>query len=247
VDSPPPPHDRPPGRVRLVRYLPLAVLAAVGAVAWWTGVLHALAPAELGRHTAQLAQAANTQPILALGGFILAYAALTGACLPVALVLSLLSGLLFGRWLGAVGVLLGGTGGALITYAATRSAFAHALVARAERDPRLQRIVAGFGRRAFGVVLTMRLIPMFPFALVNVGSGLAAVPAAAFAAATLLGGIPTSFIYASLGAGLGQALASEQSLVAAVRSPEVVGPLAALALLSLAPAAVRRLRRRAAP
>jgi F0F1-type ATP synthase membrane subunit c/vacuolar-type H+-ATPase subunit K len=59
-----------------------------------------------------------------------------------------------------------------------------------------------------------------------------------------LGGIPTAFIYASLGAGLGQALTSERSLMAAARAPGVILPLAALAVLSLAPTLFRRFRRR---
>ena len=246
MDADPHPTRRPGSR-RWIRYLPLGGLAAVGLVAWWSGVLHVLAPSELARHTAALAHTAQIHPVIALAGFILAYAALTGACLPVAFALSLLGGVLFDRWLGGVGVLLGANGGGLLTYAATRSAFAHALVARAERDPRLQRIIAGFGKRAFSYVLTLRLIPLFPFALVNVASGLAAVPLGAFAGASLLGGIPTAFIYASLGASLGQAMTSERSLMAAARAPGTILPLIALAALSLAPIVVRRFRPRAAP
>ena len=81
----------------------------------------------------------------------------------------------------------------------------------------------------------------------NVGAGLVAAPVRAYAAATLLGGIPTAVIYSSLGAGLGESLRSEHSLMAAVRAPGVIAPLAALAVLSLAPALFRRFRRRARP
>src|ERR1700712_5657860 len=94
-------------RSQLARYLPLAALAGVALCAWWAGALHMLAPSQLGRHTEQLRNAAAARPVLALGGFIVGYAVLTGACLPVALALSLLGGLIFGRVWGSVGVLFG--------------------------------------------------------------------------------------------------------------------------------------------
>ena len=247
--SPPETSDviRAPRRGRAAGLAPLGALLAVAAVAWWAGLPHALSPAELGHRQGELRAAAEARPALALGGFILVYAVLTGACLPVALMLSLLGGLVFGPWTGGLGVLLGATGGAMLTYAAARSAFAPALLARAERDPRLQRLMSGFGRGAFAYILTLRLIPLFPFALVNIAAGLAAVPLRAYAMATLAGGIPTALIYAGLGAGLGDGLASERSLAATVRAPGVVLPLSALALLSLAPSLFKRLKRRAAP
>jgi len=226
---------------------PFAALTLVALVAWRAGLPHALSPAALGHSQDALRAAVGARPLLTLLLYVAAYAVLTAACLPVALVLSLMGGLIFGAWLGAAAVLAGATGGAMLTYAATRSAFAPALVARAERDPRLQRIIAGFGRGAFSYVLTLRLLPFFPFALVNIAAGLAAVPVRAYALATLAGGLPTAFIYASLGAGLGVSLGSDRSLAQALRAPEVIGPLAGLTLLSLAPMLWRRLRRRAGP
>src|SRR6202008_4696160 len=129
-------------------------------------------------------------------------------------------------------------------YAAARSAFAPLLLGRARHDPRLQSVIQGFGRSAFTYILTLRLIPVVPFALVNIASGLAAVPVRSYALATLAGGVPTALIYAGLGAGLGDAIGSEAALHAALHSPRLLGPVAALALLSLAPMLVKRLRRR---
>jgi uncharacterized membrane protein YdjX (TVP38/TMEM64 family) len=238
-ESPSKPQTRRP-----LRYLPLAVLVVVALTAWRMGLLHLLAPSELHQRSVQLRAAADARPVLAITTFVLGYAVLTGACLPVALALSLLGGLVFGRVAGAAGVLLGATGAAMVTYGATRSAFAAALVARAERDPRLRRIMNGFGRQAFSYILTLRLLPFFPFALVNIAAGLAAVPLRAYVSATLLGGVPTAVIYSSLGASLGETLQSEESLLKVLSSPSVVLPLAALAALSLGPILYRRLRDR---
>lgn len=226
------------------RFTPLAALLAIAFAAYWTGLTQHLSLDVLEREQAQLRATAAASPLLALSAYVVAYAVLTGACLPVALALSLLGGAVFGVWQAAPAVLLGATGGAILTYAATRSAFAPLLLRFAERDVRLQLIIAGFGRSAFRYILTLRLFPMAPFALINVASGLAAVPLRPYALATLTGGVPTALIYTGLGAGLGSSLGSEQSLETALRSPQIVLPLVGLALLSLTPALIKRLRRR---
>lgn len=238
---------RPPAprwRSVAARFALVAALLAVALAAYWTGLAQALSPELLQREQAELRAAAAASPVLALSLFVLAYAVLTGACLPVALVLSLLGGAVFGVWTGAPAVLLGATGGAILTYAAARSAFAPLLVRLAERDARLQLLIAGFGRSAFRYILTLRLFPMAPFALVNVASGLAAAPLRPYILATLAGGAPTAVIYTGLGAGLGSSLGSERSLEAALRSPQIILPLVGLTLLSLTPALIKRIRRR---
>jgi uncharacterized membrane protein YdjX (TVP38/TMEM64 family) len=229
------------------RFLPLAALLLVALGAYWAGLPQMLSPEAIGRQQAALHAAVAARPALSLAGFILGYAVLIGACLPVALMLSLVGGVIFGPWLGAAAVLVGATSGAVITYGATRSAFAPLLLSRAERDPRLQRVIHGFGRSAFSYILTLRFIPVVPFALVNVAAGLAAAPLRAFVLATLAGGAPTALIYAGLGAGLGASLGSQQSLHAALQSPRLLLPLAGLFVLACAPTLVKRLRRRKAP
>jgi uncharacterized membrane protein YdjX (TVP38/TMEM64 family) len=237
-----PPQTRP--RSLLARFGLLAVLIAVAVAAWMAGLPARLAPAALAQEQAQLHAAAAAAPTLALTAFVAAYAVVVASGIPVALMLSLLGGLIFGGWLGALAVLLGATGAALITYAAARSAFAAGLAARAGRDPRLARLVAGLDRNAFLVVLSTRLAPFVPFGLVNVAAGLAAVPIRQYAAATLLGGAPAAAIYANLGAGLGGSLGSDRAFAAALHSPRVLASLGALAVLSLVPLTVQAMRNR---
>jgi uncharacterized membrane protein YdjX (TVP38/TMEM64 family) len=225
---------------RLARFAPLAALALIALVAYWTGLPHLLTPEALAREQGRLHAVVAAAPALALGVYVLGYALIVATCIPVALMLSLIGGLVFGPWLGSAAVLLGATGAALLTYGAARMAFAPGLVARAERDPRMGRLLEGFGRNAFSFILTSRLLPFVPFGLTNIAAGLAAVPVRDYAAATLLGGIPAAVIYANLGAGLGSSLGSEQALKAALHSPQLMLPLIALALLSLAPTLLRR-------
>lgn len=239
----PEPAPAPRWRASARRFAPLAALLAVALCAYWADLPQMLSPAAIGRQQAALHAAVTGHPLLSLAAFVVGYAVLIGACLPVALMLSLVGGLVFGPWLGAGAVLVGATSGAVITYAATRSAFAPLLLSRAERDPRLQRVIHGFGRSAFSYILTLRFIPLVPFALVNVAAGLAAAPLRAFVLATLAGGVPTALIYAGLGSGLGASLGSEQSLHAALQSPRLLLPLAGLFVLACAPTLVKRLRR----
>ncbi len=229
------------------RFAPAAALLLVFFLAWWAGLPQQLSLSHLGERQAALQALVAQAPALALLVYVVLFALLTAACLPVALVMTLVGGAVFGPAVGAVGTVFGATGAALLTYLAARSAFSRALAGRVRREPRLAKIMRGFGKDTFAYILTLRLIPMFPFALVNIAAGLAAVPVKPYAGATALGAVPTSLIYATLGAGLGRSLADDTSVLVAARSPSVILPLAGLALLSLAPILIKRLRRRAAP
>jgi len=248
VRSPDPPAPqllRPsPWRTVPRRAAPLAALLIVAVAAYLSGALHMLTPQALGREQATLHSAFVDAPAASLALFVLSYAVLTGACLPVAMVLSVTAGAIFGLWTASAVVLVGATGGALLTYAAARSAFAPLLRARAHRDARLQRLLQGFEADSFTYVLTLRFIPMAPFALVNVAAGLAAVPVRTFTLATVVGGVPTALIYTGLGAGLGASLGSRHSLHEALHSPGLWLPLTGLAILSALPLLLKRLRAR---
>ena len=170
------------------------------------------------------------------------YAITTGACLPVALTLSLASGVLFGPLIGGGATMLAATAGAVLTYLAAHSALGAWVAARMRRAPKLDDFIKKAQAHPFPIMLAARLMPLFPFAPVNVAASLAGIPLRAYAAATLIGVIPSSFIYASVGAGLGSALADPgRSVAKALASPALIWPLAGLAVLSLASLALRPL------
>jgi uncharacterized membrane protein YdjX (TVP38/TMEM64 family) len=235
---------KPAARRALSRFAPLGALVAIAVAAYFAGLPHLLTPGALGREQAQLHALVAAAPVVTVAAFVVGYAVLVATCIPIALMLSLAGGLVFGPWLGSLVVLLGATGAALLTYAAARSAFAPDLIARAERDPRIGRVLDGFGRNAFSYILTSRLIPFVPFGLVNIAAGLAAVPIRAYAAATLVGGVPSAMIYANLGAGLGGSLGGPGALERALHSPRLLVPLLVLAALSLGPLLWRRIGRK---
>lgn len=233
---------------RFRRFIPVVLILAAIACAEIFGLTGRLTEA-LQAHEAAVRGQAEAHPVLAVGAYVATYAILTAACLPVSLILTLAAGALFGGWLGGAATAVASTLGAMICYAAVRLA-GEGLGARLMRgEGRLARLVDGFRRDAFGYVLTLRLIPVFPFFLVNAASGLARAPWKAYFAGTALGVIPPSLIYATLGAGLGRVAASGggPAAMAAAMSPQVLAPLLGLAALAAASVVVRRRAARTQP
>jgi uncharacterized membrane protein YdjX (TVP38/TMEM64 family) len=107
----------------------------------------------------------------------------------------------------------------------------------------LDRIRPGLHRDGFSYLLALRLVPT-PFWLVNLGAALCGMRLLPFTVATLVGIIPATFVLAWIGAGVGDVLASGRSPdLSILFSAQILGPLSALAALSLVPVAWRWMRR----
>lgn len=176
------------------------------------------------------AHAHFTQALLI--GF-LVYAGATALSLPGGLVLSLTMGFVFGRWVGTALVVLAATVGATIVFTAARYLFAD--WARRRMGPLGEKINAGFTRSAWSYMLFLRLVPVFPFFLVNLAPALTSIPLRTFALATLIGIIPATFVFVNIGQTLGQ-IDSLQGLI----SLDVLGALALLGLVALLPIAIQK-------
>ena len=85
--------------------------------------------------------------------------------------------------------------------------------------------------RGFNYLLFLRLVPLFPFFLINLAAGLTRLPLRTFVFGTLLGIIPGGFVFVNAGA----SLATITSLSGIV-SPRVLGSFALLGLFALIPA-----------
>jgi uncharacterized membrane protein YdjX (TVP38/TMEM64 family) len=168
------------------------------------------------------------------------YAAAVAFSLPAGAILTLAGGFLFGLWWGALYVVIGATIGAILVFLAARSAFRETF--RARLGPSLQKMEAGFREDAFFYLLTLRLLPVFPFFLVNLAPAFLGVRLAPYAAATFIGIIPGSFVYASIGAGLGTVFDQGGTPdLGIIFKWEIVGPLIGLAVLSLLPVLAKRM------
>jgi uncharacterized membrane protein YdjX (TVP38/TMEM64 family) len=236
----------PPRRRPLwLRLAPIAVIAALFVALVASGLLRHLSLASLAGHRAALAYLVATHPILSLTSYFAVFFLLIVSCAPGPSVLSMAGGLLFGAILGGVAALASLVAGAVVVFLACRTAFGDWAAHRA--GPAVARIEAGFSRDAFAYLLALRLMPVAPFALVNLAAGLARVRLGTFVLATLIGAAPSAFIYAGLGAGLGGLMTRGARLDASLFArPGIALPLMALAVLSLAPPAWRLWRARRA-
>ena len=102
----------------------------------------------------------------------------------------------------------------------------------------------GLEQNGFSYLLAIRLLPAFPFWLVNLAAGLSGMRLLPYAAATVIGIMPATFVYASIGSGIGEVLATGGTPnLAVIFAPHILGPLIALAALSLLPVAWRHWKR----
>jgi uncharacterized membrane protein YdjX (TVP38/TMEM64 family) len=251
-----------PCRLTIGRLAPLAVIVLVVAAVFAMGWHRQLSLETLVRNRAALDAFVAAHYAAALATFIAVYIAVVSLSIPGAVFLTIGGGLLFGWLVGAVAVVVGATIGATILFLITRSAFGEYVVRRA--GPRLSKIVEGFRADAFSYLLFLRLVPVFPFFLVNLAPGLVGVPLSAFVAATSIGVIPATFVFALVGAGLDSVITAQeaafQGCLAAGRAdckldfdpgaaltPQLLSALVALGLLALVPVVVRKLFARNAP
>jgi uncharacterized membrane protein YdjX (TVP38/TMEM64 family) len=183
--------------------------------------------------------------LLAAAGYVAGYALLVLLSLPGASVLTITGGFLFGLLPGALAASVAATLGALAVFLVARSAFGVWVKRRA--GPWLGRIEASFERDAFSYILMLRLVPVFPFFIINLVTPFLGVPLRTYAAATYLGVLPACFVYASFGAGLDAIFARPGPIAFdAVLTPEIFGGLTGLGLLALLPVLYKSWRRRRA-
>jgi uncharacterized membrane protein YdjX (TVP38/TMEM64 family) len=166
--------------------------------------------------------------------FIVTYVVVTGLSLPGAVILTLAGGFAFGSVPATFYVNVGATGGATLAFLAARYVLRDWVEHKFGRW--LEPLQQGFARNAFSYLMTLRLIPLFPFFVVNLVSGLTRVSVGTYVAATALGIIPGSFVYAYAGRQLGTINSIKE-----IASPHVLGAFLLLGALALAPVLYKRL------
>lgn len=225
------------------KILPLMALAAVVGLVLWFDLDRYLTFAALKEHRHALVSFVDRQMALAVLTYLAVYTLATAVSLPGGAILSIAGGFLFGPWLGTLWIVIAATLGAGAIFLLARTALGEPLRRRA--GPALRGMEAGFKKNAFSYLLTLRLIPLFPFFLVNLVPAFLGVNLRTYIAATSIGVIPGAFVFASSGVGLGSVFDSSQTFSAgSVLTPEVLVALSGLGLLSLLPVVYKRVRAR---
>jgi uncharacterized membrane protein YdjX (TVP38/TMEM64 family) len=205
----------------------------------WLGGGDILSINSLARHRAFLVAYTNAHAVEALAMFVLIYALAVAFSLPGALWLTVTGGFLFGPVLGTIASALGATAGAAVVFLAARYVAGEALRRRA--GGALNRLQRGFQRNAWSYLLFLRLVPVFPFWLVNLAPAFFGVPLTTYVWTTVLGILPAAFVYSTVGQSLGTVLdAGDEPELDILLEPEILVSLLGLAALSLLPIVWRR-------
>ncbi len=179
--------------------------------------------------------------------------------LPGAAFLTVAGGFLFGLLVGASAAVIGATIGATVIFLVARTALGEPLLRRA--GPRANQLAKGFRDDAFSYLLFLRLVPVFPFFLVNLVPAFAGVRLGPFIAGTVLGVIPAAIVFALAGTGLDSVITAQKNsyyhCIAAkgpdcrmafdptdVLTPQLIAALVALGLLALMPVLLKYWRAR---
>lgn len=198
TDTPHPP-TRATGS--LARLRPLLLLLGAMALAWAFGLHHLLSFERLAANRGEIERLVGEHLVLAGLGYFALYAAVVALSLPVAGFLTIFGGLVFGPLIGGTLTVGAATLGALAVFLIARSSLGETMKERA--GPWLERLRSGFQDHALNYLLFLRLVPLFPFWLVNIAPALLGVGTPTYLLGTFIGIIPATYAFAYVGAGLG--------------------------------------------
>jgi uncharacterized membrane protein YdjX (TVP38/TMEM64 family) len=239
------------------RILPLAaIIVVVGAAYLASGGVSLEA---LVRHRAAIDDFVASHRLLAVLSYMGLYIVIVALSVPGAIFLTVTGGFLFGLALGSAAAVISATIGATLIFLAARTALGDPLLRRA--GPRANQLARGFRDDAFSYLLFLRLVPAFPFFLVNLVPAFAGVRLGPFIAATAIGIIPGAIVFALAGVGLDSMIGAQKNsydqCIAAsgtdcrlafdpadVLTPQLIAALVALGLLALMPVLVKYWRAR---
>lgn len=225
-----------PVNLALKRWLPVAVLVLGAAAFFFFGFDQYFTLDSLRDNRASLLDFVAGNRATAMLAFVAIYTAAVAMSLPLGGLLTITGGFLFGVLQASFCVEIGATLGATILFLVARSAFGEPLRAKAGRW--LGAVEKGLKLQdnALYYLLFLRLVPIFPFFVVNLVPAFLGVRLGTYVLATAVGMVPAIVVFSMVGAGLGSILDSGQEFsVANAMTPQVVAAMAGLGVLALIP------------
>ena len=188
---------------------------------------------------ADLTSWVDSNTVLASIAYVVAYIFAAMLALPGAAILSLAGGFLFGATYAAVLIAVGATTGATLVFLLARSLFGESVMKKVVTQ--YPQLVDGIRKNAWSYLLVMRLIPLFPFALVNLAAAVVGVSLITYLLTTFFGMMPGIVVYALSGAGLGTILDQRSEFsISSVFTPTIIAALTGLSVLSLLAIFIRK-------
>lgn len=224
-----------------IRLLPLLVVVAAMAAVFALDLDRFLSFHALKEHRELLLHWADDNELLAALVFIAAYCVMVALSIPGAVWATLAGGFVFGTAMGGMYVIIGATLGATVIFLIARYALADFF--RAKAGSAIRKMEAGFNENALSYMFVLRLVPLFPFWLVNLVPAFLGVSLRTYVIGTFFGIMPGSLVYVSVGNGLGSVFEQGgKPDLGIIFSFEILGPILGLAALSLVPVLYKRYR-----
>ncbi len=218
---------------QLKKYLPLLILILLSIIAWSLDLHHYLSFENLKANQQELELYIETHLLLSILIYMGIYIVIVGLSIPGATFMTLTGGFLFGQWIGTGSTVIAATLGASILFLSARLASQDLIKQRA--GPFITKMQKGFQENALSYLLTLRLIPIFPFVAINLVAAFLQISFPIFFFGTLIGIIPGTFVYISIGVGLGEVIQQPNFSPHIILEPKILMALVGLAILSLLP------------
>lgn len=243
------------------RLLPLAIIAALLVLVISQGWHRYLSLEQLAINQKGLEELVANNAIAAICIYMLIYMVVVALSLPGGAPLTIAGGLLFGWFLGGLITVVAATVGAVVIFLIARSSLGEPLAARA--GPWLDKFRKGFQENALSYLLFLRLVPAFPFWVVNLAPAFLGVGLRQYVVGTALGIIPGTFAFAFAGEGLDSVLDAQRQAyercvaargangdscmfqldTSSLITTELLIAFAALGIVALIPVVLKKLRK----
>jgi uncharacterized membrane protein YdjX (TVP38/TMEM64 family) len=221
-----------------MKYLKIGLLLGIVAVIWLSyhfGLQSYLTFEALKSNQGNLLTYYGSHKVLVIMGYMLAYILITGISLPGATIMTLAGGAIFGSVFGTGVILLSATVGATLALLFARFILRDTLEKKYSKQ--VDKMNEGVTKNAFQYLLFLRLVPLFPFFLVNLVLGLTRIPVRTFFIGSLVGMLPGTFVFANAGYQL-----SSITSLGDILSPGLLGAFALLGCLALVPMIYKKVK-----
>ena len=255
--------DKP--RFSVKRLLPLIILLIAMTVVFWQGWHSYLSFSKIVEHESVLKRFVDDHLLLAILAYMSLYVVAVALSLPGGALLTITGGFLFGLVLGGFATVVAATIGASIIFLIAKTSLGEPLAARA--GPWLEKLRQGFQENALSYLLFLRLVPAFPFWLVNLAPAVLGVKLRTYVLGTFFGIIPGSTAFTLVGDSFQSIIDKQRAAyevclsttdettseqvcklefsLEGLLTPNVLVAFIALGVVALIPIAVRKLRARA--
>ena len=232
-----------PQPANATRKLPIRVVAAT-AIAGAVFLRDHISFAALAENRAALLAFRDAHFLWASFGFIAAYFVIVGLSLPGGTIATLTGGFLFGLFPGTFYNVIGASAGAIAIFMAARAGFGADIASRLQSGTgAVARLQAALKSNEWSALLIMRLVPALPFFLANLIPAFVGARLDRYAVTTVVGIVPGTLVFTSIGAGLGDVFArGETPDLGVIFTPPVLLPLLGLAALALLPVVIKAMR-----